>query len=69
VVQLLVATNVIPSSQTVFTLMKEAIRSFETSVLTTTTRSHIPGNGILHNQRRQNMKSYKIDDTFIVKVQ
>jgi hypothetical protein len=36
----------------------EAIRSSEMSVLTRTTRRHIPGDGILHSHRRENLKSY-----------
>jgi hypothetical protein len=37
----------------------EAIRYSETSVHTRSTRRHIPENGILHTQRRENLKSYK----------
>jgi hypothetical protein len=39
--ELLVTANV-PSSLTLFTLMMEAILSSETSVLTSTTRYHVP---------------------------
>jgi hypothetical protein len=38
--------------------MLEIIRSSETSVLTSVTRRHIPGSGILHSHRRENLKSY-----------
>jgi hypothetical protein len=40
------------------TLKMEAIRSFETSVQSTTsTRHHTPEDGILHRHRRENLKS------------
>jgi hypothetical protein len=42
VLQLLVTANVVPSSLNLFTLMMEAIRSTETSVLTRATQRHIP---------------------------
>jgi hypothetical protein len=56
------------------TVKMEAIRSSETSVHTRSTRRHIPGDGILHSHRRENLKSYKdnSDDTkydFCVKVE
>jgi hypothetical protein len=40
------------------TLKKEAIRSSETSVQTTSTWRHIPGDCYLHSQCRENLKSY-----------
>jgi hypothetical protein len=40
-------------------LEMEAICSSETSVHTTSTRRHIPEDGILHSHRRENLKSYK----------
>jgi hypothetical protein len=38
----------------------EAIRSSETPVNTRSTRRHIPEDGMLHNHRRENLKSYKM---------
>jgi hypothetical protein len=56
--RLLVAANVVTSSPILVTWMTEAICSSESSVLTSTTRRNIPKDGILHSQRRENLKSY-----------
>jgi hypothetical protein len=47
------------------TLMREPIRSSETSGATQrTTRSHIPEDDTLHNHRCENLKSYMFGTTF-----
>jgi hypothetical protein len=58
VLQLLVIANAVPSSLIHATLMMEAIRSPETSVLTRATRRDIPEDGVLHSHGRENLKSY-----------
>jgi hypothetical protein len=55
--RLLVTANV-PSSPILVTLMMEALGSSETLVLTRAIGRIIPGDGILHSQRRENLKSY-----------
>jgi hypothetical protein len=55
---LAVTANVVPISLILVTLMMEAIRSSEMSVLTRATRRNILENGVFHSQLRKNLKSY-----------
>jgi hypothetical protein len=52
------ASNVIPSSPILVTMMMEALRSSETSGLARATRPNIPKDDILHSHFRENLKTY-----------
>jgi hypothetical protein len=56
--RLLVKANVAPSSPILVTLIMEALRSSEMSVLTRATWHNIPEDGILHSHRREILKSH-----------
>jgi hypothetical protein len=66
VFRLLDTANVVTSYPTLVTLMIERICYSETSVLTRATRLAILEDGIIHSHRRENLKSYDVNDFCVI---
>jgi hypothetical protein len=56
--ELVVTVNFVPDSLILSAVRMEAIRSSQTSIITTATRRDIPEDSILHSHRCENFKSY-----------
>jgi hypothetical protein len=66
--RLLITANVVPSPPILVTLMKEALSSTETSVLTRTTRRNIPEDTILNSGKVLGQQKWRISVVGIVHV-
>jgi hypothetical protein len=56
----LVTADVVPGSPIPVTLMREELRSSETSILTRSIRRNVQDDGILHSHRLENLHYYEV---------